>query len=124
MMSSDDQPLGRPPIARPVGVVSASDLAKLMGENLSFLAKSESAGQIFCLELLGEKLYPAFFADGRYPREYLFLVTKRLGKVSGGAKMQFFEQPKGSLGGISPLEALERGMLALVKRSADGFRER
>lgn len=90
------------------------------------LTKAVAEGRIFCVERDGLTLYPAFFVNRPSRREALWLelVSKRLGNLSGGSKLQFFATSKGSLGGLDPLQALAAGRLAAVKVAADGFVER
>lgn len=56
-----------------------------------------------------------------YQRAQLEAVTKVLGDLPGGAKLQFFLTRKGSLGGATPLEALAQGKLQKVKDVAAAF---
>jgi hypothetical protein len=39
--------------------------------------------------------FPAFYADKRYDRRHLEAITKLLGDLPDGAKLQFFLNPKG-----------------------------
>jgi len=71
--------------------------------------------------IAGKRLFPAFYADQRYDRRLLWAVTKRLGDIPGGSKLQFFQTPKGSLGGLTPLEALHLGKIREVNVAAEGF---
>lgn len=48
-------------------------------------------------------------------------VVQVLHGVPEDAKRQFFDNPKGSLGGLTPLEALAQGQLAVVLRIAKAF---
>ena len=81
-------------------------------------------GSKFGLRKGGQEMYPSFFADTRLDRRYLRAISRTLGDLPSGSKLQFFTSPKGSLGGITPLAALQRGMRAAVMRSAKGFAER
>jgi len=67
--------------------------------------------------------FPAFFADLAYERKQLGAVTKTLGDLPGGAKMQFFLSRKGSLSGKSPLEALAAGQFEKVMHGAAAYAE-
>ena len=47
-----------------------------------------------------------------------------LGVLPIGSRLQFYEQPKGSLAGLTPMQALQAGKVADVRRAAQGFLER
>lgn len=51
----------------------------------------------------------------------LLTVIETLHRLPMGAKMQFFLGRQGSLGGLTPLEALERGQLEKVQGVALAF---
>lgn len=85
------------------------------------LSKALGANRVFFIEMGGARYFPAFFTDARYERKQLETVSKILGDLPGGAKLQFFMNPKGSLGGVTPLEALLHGQLAGVRSTAEGF---
>lgn len=89
-----------------------------------FLTRAIESRRIFFVEIDGTRLYPAFYADLSYDRKQLGAVTKRLGELPGGSKLQFFETPKGSLGGLTPLQALHLGQAAAVNVAAEGFASR
>jgi hypothetical protein len=48
-------------------------------------------------------------------------MAKRLGKLPGWSKWQFFTTRKGSLGGATPLDALKRGQFDDVEAAAEAF---
>jgi hypothetical protein len=89
-----------------------------------FLRQAIESRRIFFVELDGTRLYPAFYADPCYDRKQLWAVTKRLGELPDGSKLQFFQTPKGSLGGLTPLQALRLGQAAAVNIAAEGFGSR
>ena len=95
--------------------------AVLSGEAMS---KAVRANRIFSVEVDGQVCFPDFYLDTRYDRRQLALVSKMLGALPGGSKLQFFTTPKGSLGGQTPLEALADRKFAAVHRAAQGFAER
>lgn len=87
------------------------------------LTSALAAHRIFAMDF-GEYLYfPVFFADAMYNRRHLAAVTKQLGNLPGGAKLQFFGSRKGSLSGQTPLEALAAGRLEMVLRLAAAYAE-
>lgn len=85
--------------------------------------KAADGHRIFYLTHKAERYFPAFYGDARYDRKQLEAVTKVLGDLPGGAKLQFFLTPKGSLGGDTPLQALAAGRAAKVKDVAAAFAE-
>lgn len=64
---------------------------------------------------------PAFFADAGLDRHLLEDVARALGDLPAASKHQFFEEPRGSLGGLTALEALRRGRLGQVLACAKSF---
>jgi hypothetical protein len=88
-------------------------------------SKALKAGRLFALEGSGGRpLYPAFYSDGKVSRRVLETVTPALGDIPASSKWQFFTTPKASLGGATPLLALQRGDLQAVMATAAGFVER
>ena len=79
---------------------------------------------LFYLEIDGVRLFPTFYLDARFEAQDLEAVSKQLGSLSGGSKWQFFTTPKGSLRGLTPLEALLAGEISDVMGAAKGFAQR
>jgi len=79
---------------------------------------------LFYLEIEGVRLYPTFYLDPRFDPQQLEAISKQLGSLSGGSKWQFFTTPKGSLAGVTPLDALLAGKFSQVIVSAEGFAAR
>lgn len=103
-----------------------TDSAKLLadlGWTRQSLSKALKAHRIFFVEWAGTRYYPAFFADQKYERGHLEAVSKALGPLPGGSKLQFFLSHRGSLGGKSVLEALSRGQKDKVIAAAQAFAE-
>lgn len=75
------------------------------------------------LEYKAQRYFPTFYADPAYDRRHLEEVTKILGDLPGGSKLQFFLTRKGSLGGVTPLQALADGRFCKVKDIAAAFAE-
>jgi hypothetical protein len=105
-------------------LVDELEFARLLGRRPEKLLEYGKRHSIFSVELAGTRWYPAFFLNGICRPRDLYLVSRRLGGLPGGSKLQFFAQPKASLGGITPLEALRFRSLATVLRAAEGFAER
>lgn len=72
----------------------------------------------------GRRLYPGFLADRTLERRQMAAVVKLLGDLDNFTKWRFFVSGKGSLGGLTPLEALRRGKVREVKVAAEGFATR
>lgn len=106
------------------GLVGEDEFARLIGRRPASLHEVVGRQSVFFLEEVGQRRYPSFFVDPAYHRRDLYAVSRKLGPLPGGSKLQFFTLPKASLGGITPLVALQRGMRALVLRSAEGFAQR
>lgn len=104
--------------------VDTSIQGRLWQFNVTWPDAYHRASRVFCFEVEGLLVYPAFFVDPRYNVRQLESVCKRLGALPGGSKWQFFVTRKGSLGGVTPLEALLAGDFAAVMLSAEGFRDR
>jgi len=85
------------------------------------LSKALGSNRVFYVDFKGERYFPAFYADPAYQRSQLEAVTRVLGELPGGAKLQFFLNRRGSLAGATPLEALAQGKLEKVKDVAAAF---
>jgi hypothetical protein len=88
------------------------------------LSKALAAHRVFFVEVEGARYYPAFFADPRYERRHVEAISRLLGDLPGMSKLQFMTTPKGSLSNQTPLQAVEKGLLAAVKVAAESFAER
>jgi hypothetical protein len=102
-------------------LVASADFLKELGLSKQALSKALGANRIFYVDLRGQRYFPAFYVDPMYRRTQLEAVTKELGNLPGGAKLQFFMNRRGSLGGTTPLEALAAGKLEKVKDVAAAF---
>lgn len=106
-------------------LISAQELARRLTVSNQAISKALKSGRLFALDGSGGRLlYPAFYADGKVSRRELESVTRALGDIPASSKWLFFTNPKASLDGISPLEALRRGQREAVMVSAAGFVER
>jgi hypothetical protein len=112
---------------------TAEEIPRLIGEpeflssantSAGSIAKALSDGAIFFVMLDGEKWYPSFFSDSSLEQRQLAAVTKLLDGLRAGSKWQFFVTGKGSLGGLTPVEALRLRKFQRVKDAARGFAER
>lgn len=102
-------------------LLQASVFTGRMAWTCQALSKALDAKRVFFVEVDGARYYPSFYADAHYERRHLEAITKLLGDLPGGAKLQFFLNPRGSLNKATPLKALARGQLAAVKAAAEGF---
>jgi hypothetical protein len=62
--------------------------------------------------------------DGHTFRANLRRILDILEPLGQAEASRFLFWPKGSLGGVTPLEALIQGRYEAVKRAAEGFRDR
>jgi len=102
-------------------LLASADFLNELGLSKQALSKALGANRMFYVDFRGERYFPAFYVDPMYRRTQLEAVTKELGNLPGGAKLQFFMNRRGSLGGATPLEALAAGKLDKVKDVAAAF---
>ncbi len=105
-------------------VVGSEKFAEMLGVSRQALSKAVGANRMFFLEVDGQRYFPRFFADPGLDRHKLEDCCRALQDLPGGEKWTFFTLPKGSLGVVTPLEALKRGKVAEVLKAARGFAER
>ncbi|MYM92520.1 hypothetical protein [Duganella vulcania] len=98
-------------------------MAEQLGVTPQAVLDAEATCRIFSLEGINGKLYPAFYASTRLNRVLLEAVSSRLDRLPGASKWQFFTTPRLSLGGKTPIEALEAGENDLVVAAAAAFME-
>lgn len=105
-------------------LVTPVEFQQLMGwATRQAVWKAADSHRVFYLTHKAERYFPAFYGDPVYERRHLEAVTKVLGDLPGGSKLQFFLTRKGSLGGDTPLQALAAGRVAKVKDVAAAFAE-
>ena len=102
-------------------LLSSTEFASQMNWSRQALSKALASNRVFYVDFKGDRYVPAFYADPTYQRSQLEAVTKVLGDLPGGAKLEFFLNAKGSLGGVTPMEALAEGKLQKVKDIAAAF---
>lgn len=102
-------------------LLASTDFLSRLGLTKQALSKAVGANRMFYIDFRGDRHFPAFYVDPMYSRAQLETVTKLLGDLPGGAKLQFFMTRKGSLAGLTPLEAIAQGKLAKVKDVAAAF---
>jgi hypothetical protein len=74
--------------------LAAAEFARRLSWSPEQLDKAVRANRVFCVDGLGERYYPAFYADRRYQRAHLEAVAKLLGDLPGGADLPGFFGPK------------------------------
>lgn len=99
-----------------------AEFIKRMGWTQQNLDKALEASRVFFVED-GIRYFPAFYLDKSCDRRQLEAICKALGNLPGGAKLQFFRSHRGSLGGLTPLEALAQGQITTVLAAAKAFAE-
>ncbi len=105
-------------------LVTPVEFQNLMGwASRQAVWKAAQSHRVFYLTHKTERYFPAFYGDPSYDRKHLEAVTKVLGDLPGGSKLQFFLTRKGSLGGDTPLQALAAGRFAKVRDVAAAFAE-
>lgn len=82
------------------------------------LSKAQQERRLFHVEIEGEKYFPSFFLDSCYDRSKLEAVSKALGDLPGTTKLHFFLNRRGSLAGVTPLEAVAGGDYQKVLNAA------
>lgn len=102
-------------------LLNSSNFTKRLNWTRQALSKALRAKRVFFLEARGDRYFPAFFTDPRHERRHLEAVSRMLGDVPGGGKWLFFTTPKGSLSGLTPIQALDKGQLVAVKAAAERF---
>ncbi|HRO59096.1 MAG TPA: hypothetical protein PK177_08025 [Burkholderiaceae bacterium] len=105
-------------------LLSSSRFAEARGVTKQAVSKALGARRLFYIDVDGAQYFPAFYLDSTLERRQLEQVTKALGDLPGPSKLQFFLNGKGSLGNLTPLQALARGKYADVRATARGFVER
>ena len=102
-------------------LIESAAFAQAMKWSRQALSKALASRRVFFLEHHGGRYFPSFYADREHDRHKLEAVTKALGDLPAGAKLQFFLNPRGSLDKLNPLQALKRGKFADVMAAAQGF---
>lgn len=106
-------------------LLTSADICSRRQITRQALSRAVKDGRVFWLDgPSGMQLYPHFFAKQKPDRLVFEKVSRALGNISGGSKWQFFTTPKRSLGGISPIQALDQGVVDTVIAAACAFGER
>lgn len=105
-------------------LVPEAEFVRRVARSSEAIAKAVAEGRLFFVVKEGRKLYPSFFLDKAYEKRHLAAVVKLLVGVDDLAKWLFFTTPKGSLGAVTPLAALQQRRFASVRKTAEGFAQR
>lgn len=106
-------------------LLTSTALAERLEVKTQALSKAVGSHRMFTLDgPSGRKFYPAFFAHPGVDRERIETVCQALGELPGPSKWEFFTSPRESLKNLTPIDALERGMLTQVLRAATAFVKR
>ena len=104
-------------------LLSSAQMWQALSLTRQAVSAATRSGRLFTVDVDGESFYPAFFADGAIDRATLEKVSRQLDRLPGWAKWDFFTAPRGSLGGVSPLDALRTGRVDDVLRAAKAVAE-
>jgi hypothetical protein len=99
-------------------LLSSGDMQQALAVTRQALSAAIKASRIFTVEVDGKTYYPAFFADGDVDRAVLEKISRMLGNMPGWMKWDFFTASRGSLGDVTPLDALCKGKVSEVERIA------
>lgn len=106
-------------------LLESADICDRLHVTRQALSKAVAEQRLFALDGPGgRKLYPAFYSDSKLPKRDVERVAQTLGELPGATKWQFFTTPATTLGGKTPIEALSKGKVDDVLRTAGGFMER
>src|SRR5216683_1575209 len=106
------------------GALSSEQVAKVLGISRQAVDKRRSSNQLLALTQ-GRRgySYPSFqFEDGRTIRGLEEVLTQ-LKPLDPWMQMVFFTSPNERLGGKTPIESLQKGLVGEVTRAASGYGE-
>ncbi|CAB3974540.1 hypothetical protein BLA3211_08060 [Burkholderia aenigmatica] len=97
-------------------LMEATPFAKRLGISLLRLARLESSGSVFSVDIDGTPHYPALLASHDYEPRRLRKICRIIYPAPASARWHFLTTRWGSLGGLSPLEAMrtDDGYLRLL----------
>ena len=114
----------REALVRAGELLPAAEMWTKLGITRQGLSKAVKAGNYFTVDVGPKAYYPAFYTSTDIDRKALTSVSALLGQLPGWSKWQFFTTRKGSLGDVTPLDALRKGKLESVQAAAKAFAER
>ena len=107
-----------------IGLVPLAQFATLRQQRPQDLERDLAAGRLFAVEIDGERWILQALAHPAIDRRRLARLCRVLHAVPVGARLRFLASPKGSLSGLTPIDALIAASWADVIRAAQGFIER
>ncbi|SHG80790.1 hypothetical protein [Pollutimonas bauzanensis] len=120
---SEQAQRNRRALVRKKALISSAQLWQALSLTRQAVSAATRSGRLFTVDVEGDVYYPAFFADGSVDRATLEKVSRQLGRLPGWTKWDFFTSARGSLSGMSALDALRKGKVDDVMRSAKAFAE-
>jgi hypothetical protein len=105
-------------------LLRAADVCATLGITEERLRKNVASGRIFTVEVDAIPYYPAFFLARELDRKDLARVVRRLNDFPGWSKWDFLTAPNGSLGNLTPLQAMMNGEVKQVLRAAGALAKR
>lgn len=105
-------------------LLRAVDVCDVFNITEKRLNQDVASGRVFTVEIDSDEYFPAFFLANELDRKKLAKVVRRLGDLTGWSKWDFFTTPEPSLENLTPLQALLKGEVRQVLRTAAAFVER
>ncbi len=102
-------------------LVDADAFCTLLAMHPSELELGLNENRFFQIEVDGKSYFPSFYFDPGFHRSEIESISKLLSGLDGGVKWQFFNTPKLTLEGSTPLAALAQGRFQDVAFAAVGF---
>lgn len=100
-------------------LIPSQQLAAAWGRSPQALSQADRRGRLISLKVKGDRYYPSVFAT--LEAEAVNDVCSRLVGEDAVGKFIFWNRPHGSLGGLTPAEAINAGKGAEVARLADAW---
>lgn len=122
-------------LVRVGALVNLSTFRHAKGWSLQRLSRATAAARVFYVLVDGEVYFPSFFADPRFEGlaldavcTFLDAASREHGvQLSGEAKFEFLCTPNETLGGLSPLDAVElaevRPVLQAIEQMVSRWRK-
>lgn len=102
-------------------LVDADAFCTLLAIHPSELELGLKENRFFQIEVDGKYYLPSFYFDPGLYRSQIERISKLLADLNGDVKWQFFNTPKLTLEGFTPLAALAQGRFQDVAFAAGGF---
>lgn len=102
-------------------LVAQDAFCTLLAIHPSELELGLKENRFFQIEVDGKSYFPSFYFDPSFHRSEIESISKLLAGLNGDVKWQFFNTPKLTLEGFTPLAALTQGRFPDVAFAAGGF---